>query len=197
MFLGDIVDGSGIYPGQEHETAPTSARKQMVVAADAGNKLLVSLAKKYPKSQIAFHPHWWVWGNHGRIPLASRDSNFDLMVYERLAPNSQINEYQSSVFSLGGHRFYARHRGPRHAATKSGQMDVASNLIEHKCDTMLAAHWHEGRADSILGGCLYIVNGCLCGPTPYSEQLNIYSNARQAVLQWDEGGPIQVSWLEW
>jgi len=99
FFLGDIIEGSTIFPGQERQT-DLDAVRQVMFAVDKIAEFVAWAAALYPWQVKCF----CVVGNHGRIGKKGEQSplnNLDLVVYWVLAEklkyfsNVQFNISQS------------------------------------------------------------------------------------------------------
>jgi len=99
FFLGDIIEGSTIFPGQERQT-DLHAVRQIMFAVDKIAEFVAWAAALYPWQVKCF----CVVGNHGRIGKKGEQSplnNLDLVVYWVLAEklkhftNVQFNISQS------------------------------------------------------------------------------------------------------
>jgi len=81
-FLGDIVDGDGIYPTQKHHTDKQAgyARQQVLAARD----IIVPGIDRLKNCYRRIHLHG-VPGNHGRVGRFTHEANnFDCLLYDML-----------------------------------------------------------------------------------------------------------------
>ncbi len=79
FFLGDIIEGSTIFPGQERQT-DLHAAKQVILAVDQIAEFIAWVAALYPWKVKCY----CVVGNHGRIGKKGEQSplnNLDFLVY--------------------------------------------------------------------------------------------------------------------
>lgn len=186
-LLGDIVDGSGIYPFQELNQDLTSFHDQvgLMVAgiwdiARAVNSLGLPVMIK------------GVRGNHGRQGKdAHPDNNFDIMVYMLLRFLAYQHGHGISVdyakttaymnFEAKGHRIHLRHEAPPQAETPAARAKFAGWRGMHNYDIICYAHLHHPSVSTFLDS-YAIMNGWPVGPDDLSESIAKYSRPSQTLF---------------
>lgn len=80
LLLGDIVDGTGIYPTQAHHQILTAATAQVDIAVGILKPLLLDQRRNWKSIRIEAVP-----GNHGRTGWFTHErDNFDMIFYRAL-----------------------------------------------------------------------------------------------------------------
>ncbi len=96
FFLGDIVEGSTIFPGQERQT-DMHVVEQVMFAVDKIAEFVAWIAALYPWKIRCY----CVVGNHGRVGKKSEQSplnNFDVLVYNYIS--EKLKNYPSVEFHI-------------------------------------------------------------------------------------------------
>jgi hypothetical protein len=96
FFLGDIIEGSTIFPGQERQT-DLHAVKQVVFAVDRIAEFLAWVAALYPWKVKCF----CVVGNHGRLGKKGEMSplnNLDYLVYHYC--REKLRQFKNVEFNI-------------------------------------------------------------------------------------------------
>ena len=113
--LGDVNDGSGIFPTQIHHQAITNPAEQAELASDMLTEFVTRLKKKIKRVRVFCVP-----GNHGRVgKFAHEAANWDLITYAflktKLAPLGVEVKYPSgdniwiAKFSIYKHSYLMYH----------------------------------------------------------------------------------------
>lgn len=80
LLLGDIVDGSGIYPTQTHHQILSNSDEQAEIIGGILKPLLLEQRRNWKSIRVECVP-----GNHGRSGKGSHESeNFDIIAYKYL-----------------------------------------------------------------------------------------------------------------
>jgi len=215
LLVGDLADGSGIYPYQDTMTDDANPLRQVAVCIGALWHMLCGLAEMWPDTKIFVRS---VRGNHGRLhPSSHPQANWDNQIVFRLAelamsqPQIDVVPHYglSYVTPVGSIRIAMIHKAEKHATSGPMIKRVKRRLRHYKADILISAHWHTGQAfapDETAqyycndGPLLYVLNGSLCGPDEYSEQMGLFDGPRQALITVPQLGPVgydAVEWLEW
>lgn len=79
-LLGDMIDGTGIYPTQPHHQEETSAIAQVEAFAQSLGDAIDTLSTGFKKTRVECVP-----GNHGRVSkFAHEADSWDVIAYQRL-----------------------------------------------------------------------------------------------------------------
>lgn len=98
-LLGDIVDGTGIYPTQYHHQTLTSAQEQADIMADMLRDVLKYQPPVWSKVRVEAVP-----GNHGRSGKFTHEiDNYDLLCYKHL--RDRLEKYGICVNTSSGDPF--------------------------------------------------------------------------------------------
>jgi hypothetical protein len=173
-FLGDIVEGETIYPGQAHYIDQCVV-DQLFFGLGHIISMIQSLAAEFPQIEI-----YGVWGNHGRLGKKGVNharSNFDYIFYKCIEQafeyQENVNVYVSKsplmmvrhgdynfclfhgdgVKSWGGIPYYGLDRMARN-------MSGLANMIIHY---VLVGHFHRDAAISLPANGRLFANGCWPG----------------------------------
>jgi hypothetical protein len=201
LLLGDLIEGEDIFPYQ-NATNQLSALEQSEFCIIGLTTLARKLLSQYPKARISVHS---VRGNHGRLSKrAHPESNWDNIIArdlrEKLSKDGIEVEYLaekiSMIVKIDGKKYACLHKAERHAATNALTARVLRRLRYYKADVLLGAHWHCGHRYRMDGEVIYIVNGSLCGPDEYSEQLGLFDPPRQLFFI-SQDGEVKHDWLKW
>lgn len=97
-LLGDVVDGTGIYPTQAHHQGESSVLEQMRRFEDILWSALTTMASGFPEVQVEAIP-----GNHGRVSkFAHEADNWDLVAYQGLRQRAKANPASGITVKYGG-----------------------------------------------------------------------------------------------
>ncbi len=148
LLLGDIVDGSGIYPGQELNQDTHSFIDQTADAvACIWNLIRAVRAEGWPVVVRG------VRGNHGRQhKYAILENNFDYLVLQQLQLISRYEdqgvdvdfgpeEYYNHV--IKGWNIHMRHEAPEQPETPARKAKFAGWKDIHEFDIMVYGHKHH------------------------------------------------------
>jgi hypothetical protein len=181
LFLGDLIDGSGIYPGQELHQDISCVSDQICLAAAGGWDLAKSVSELGLKTRM-----FGVLGNHGRQhKYAPAVNNFDLLVYQILYmlsyyDNSGITmDYATNTpylnIKVKGHNIHMRHQAPPQPETPAARAKFGGWYGIHNFDFITSAHLHHKNNGTHLTKDT-VMNGSPVGMDDLSELLGF--NAR-------------------
>jgi hypothetical protein len=176
LLLGDIVDGAGIYPGQELHQDINAVSGQIVLAVAGIWDIIESLVKLGYKVFV-----WAVRGNHGQQgKYVNADNNFDYLVYQLLymmshysLPSVQVvyaatTEYLNA--EIKGKIVHMRHQAPSQPETAAARAKFGGYRETHKWDFMTYGHLHHPGGGGYCGFPT-IMNGSPVGQDDLSERL--------------------------
>ena len=186
LLLGDIVDGSGIYPNQELNQDLTWIIDQIALAvAGIWDLVLAILAVGLTVNIYA------VPGNHGRqgkeTPL---QNNFDYIVYQQLYMLAMGNEKVNVNYSMGtpylnvgvkGWKVHLRHIAPAQTETPAARAKIGGWRGIHGWDILCYAHLHHPGTGTYLESDT-IMNGSPIGIDDFSESLAKFSRPSQTLF---------------
>lgn len=186
-LLGDIVDGSGIYPFQELNQDLTAFHDQVGLAVAGIWDLALAIHDLGLPVIIR-----GVRGNHGRQAKdAHPDNNFDLMVYMLLKFMASTEDKLISVdyarnteylnYEIKGHKVHLRHEAPAQAETPAARAKFAGWKGMHDYDLICYAHLHHPGVGTFLDS-YTIMNGWPVGPDDLSERIAKYSRPSQTLF---------------
>jgi predicted phosphodiesterase len=163
-----------------------------------------------------------VRGNHGRIMCASSQSSLDAMVGDALTPSHDVVDGGlATVATVAGARIALIHRAEKAIQTdptvvcveRPGERGlrglalrgtptllkkIRARMRHYSADALVAGHWHCPAVWRDLDGrVMYVQNGSLCGGDEYSEQLGLYDEAAQAIIEIRDGAICDVGWVKW
>lgn len=186
VLAGDLVDGEGIFPGQEMALEHNVIDQMKVVTSS-----LWALVKKL-KYEYNF-PHVRIVtcrGNHGRTNL-SDEANWDNIIYSHLEimidmENDKDLTIKNSknvynTFEVKGWKGLVRHHAPVHADVPSSKSKLGGWYAQHKWDCLIYGHWHHWGVMTWNGKPIFR-NGSLCGADEYAESLAVFDNATQLIF---------------
>lgn len=187
LLLGDLVDGSGIYVGQElsQDLSCVSDQISLVVAG------IWELVREV--NQLGYKVFiWGVRGNHGRqSKYAPADNNFDYLVFQMLymlahyeLPGVQIRyasttDYLNAV--IKGKRVHLRHMAPPQTETAAARAKFGGWAGIHNFDILCFGHLHHPGGGSYLDK-VCIMNGSPIGIDDLAERLAVRSRPSQALF---------------
>lgn len=189
--IGDVVDGAGIYAGQElHQDIHNPFDQAPYVAA-----LLWNMAKQFKKQGIKVSMKCTA-GNHGRTyKYAPADQNFDLLVYQLLYMYSQYEDTDIVVdystidgyaFDCKGHRILMKHIGPKTIESPAGKAKFMSwAQLFGDADIILTGHLHHAQIGSHLD-LEHIMNGSLVGHNDLSQRMGVGADPMQILFGMNE-----------
>lgn len=205
-FLGDIVEGHGIFKGQAYEL-DYDVYQQVMHGAEDYSQALIDVAMSFPEINFTFYG---VGGNHGRIGSygeAPYRANFDLILYEFMRLRCEAAKVPNIVFHIpqawfqvvetwgwthllvhgddikgfAGLPFY----GLQRAISKYQQ------VLQRPVNYLHIGHFHaEAGISSSLGDC--IVNGNWIGANSFSKQI-VEANVPVQLIH----GITQKNGVEW
>jgi len=182
---GDIVDGDAIYDGQSFDV-DGPAFGQVRGAVEHLWALAQSVKGAMPAVELVRFE--CVPGNHGLVKSrrgGSPTNNYDNFVYhgldllaatdDRIIVNYSTGEFHN--FAVKGHKFHARHYGPKGVWTPAQIRKVQAWRLIHHADVLMFHHWHQSDWANCFGPVVW--NGCMCGSTAHSENLGYESSLSQ------------------
>jgi hypothetical protein len=205
-FLGDIVEGHGIFKGQQYEL-DYDIYQQVMHGAEDFSHALIDITRTFPEINFTFYG---VGGNHGRIGSygeAPYRANFDLILYEFMrlrveaagVPNivfhipqawfqvvetwnwTHLLVHGDDIKGFAGLPFY----GLQRAIAKYNQ------VLQRPINYLHIGHFHsEAGISSSLGDC--IINGNFIGANSFSKQI-IEANVPVQLIH----GISQKNGVEW
>jgi hypothetical protein len=195
-FIGDILDGIGIFPSQ-YAINNTTAIEQIALAKNVMRKTIADFAKK-AETYVFLEP-----GNHGRISkYAHPDDNLERMMYHDIAdemgsvakcyaPDSNDIAVVDVEKTVG----VITHHGPPHIETQHQRGKALSDLYEYGADWLLCAHLHHIGITS--QGFWYFRNGTLMNRGErHAAGLHLYDSPRQLCLTIDDDRVIGSFWVD-
>ena len=183
FLLGDHVDGSGIYQGQEYQQV-SSLPEQITVLYNLLRKLFISFIDKGYSVRV-----YGVKGNHGGIddnPM----NNFDILLYMLLEnwKNTQKIDNFSIEYStensfdveIDGWKYHLSHKAYKQGKTSAGARKYLGWSKNHDSDAVVSGHFHTPRYEEVNTIDVF-QNGCLCGPDDFSDKLAVSAKPCQIV----------------
>lgn len=197
LFLGDLVEGDQIFPGQQFEV-DCEVLQQVVSCMDEFAAMLTTFAAYMPQVSVYAVP-----GNHGRASKRGASTmNYDALLYTLLP--RLLSEHENVWFAPAGPRMVAFEKpaGQRHVITHGDQvrawmnipfygLDRAAQRLQNLTHLPLDCLWigHHHSAVSIPGPTERVVNGSMVGSSKYSvEDLMVGDIPRQWLIGWGEHG---------
>lgn len=205
MFLGDLVEGWGIFKGQ----LSIPIRNQKRVMIENILKLITFISETFKPETINIYA---VFGNHGRIsPIHDRLDNWDVQlmdsVHDTIAMlknydprfgnvNSYISERRVQIHEIGKWKYLMTHGDQR-------GLTVARNSISRKSsgwmrkygwhDAVILGHWHQFQWFSLDG--VHVVMGGCTYESPYvSDEIAGAEDIVQVLFGANEDS--SVAWVE-
>lgn len=187
VLIGDIVDGSGIYPGQELNQDLTCYIPQISLAVAC----IWDIATEIRARGLPVHIKG-VRGNHGRqYKYANAANSFDYIVLQMLYmlayaydPEGVSVEYANSPFmnfEVKGFRCHMRHEAPVQTETPAARAKFVGWRSMHDFDLMFYGHKHHPGGGTVLD-CDAWMNGSLIGVDDLSESMGVYSRPSQTLI---------------
>lgn len=97
-MLGDMVDGTGIYPSQAHHQEDSSVLEQIRWFEEVLWRTVSTMGSAFPKVRVECIP-----GNHGRVSkFADESDNWDLVAYQGLQARARANPDDNIDVRYGG-----------------------------------------------------------------------------------------------
>jgi len=189
LLLGDIVDGSGIYPNQELNQDMQSVQPQVALAS-AGIWDIVRTVREKLNYKVFIRG---IRGNHGRQgKYAPAANNFDFMVYQTLRMLAHYEdednvsvEYSTMTdylnFEIKGHRGHIRHEAPPQTETPAARAKFGGWREKHRWDFICYGHKHHPGNGTWMG---YeaMMNGSFVGDDDLSEVMGQGSRPSQTLF---------------
>lgn len=189
LLLGDIVDGSGIYPNQELNQDMQAVQPQVSLAA-AGIWDIARTVREELGYPVKIRG---IRGNHGRQgKYAPAENNFDFMVYQTLKmlahyeDREGVNvEYSTTTDYLNvvikGQRGHMRHEAPPQTETPAARAKFGGWREKHKWDFICYGHLHHPGSGTYMGYDA-LMNGSIAGDDELSERMGVGSRPSQTLF---------------
>lgn len=188
-LIGDIVDGSGVYIGQELNQDLGWVTDQIVLVL-AGLWDLIRTVRDVLCVPVKVKA---VPGNHGRQSKeAPVQNNFDYMVYQHLYmlagyedPGGVTVEYSVHTpylnFKVKGLNIHIRHQAPPQAETAAAKAKFGGWQNIHDWDVFCYAHLHHPSNPSFNASEVFM-NGSPVGMDDLSENMAVFSRPSQTLF---------------
>jgi hypothetical protein len=197
LFLGDMVEGETIFPGQAFQV-DTDLLSQLMVCVDEFAAMLSAFASVVPQVSVYCVP-----GNHGRVGRRGDSTlNLDLLLY-RLLPK-WLERHDNVWFAPVGPKvmMFEKPAGQTHAILHGDQIKAWMNIpyygidrsaqriasfTSRPIDCMWVGHHHQ--AANLQGATQRIANGSFVGASKFSaEELLTGDIPRQWLVGWGREG---------
>lgn len=187
-FVGDLVDGSDIYPTQ-WAAQDADAPQQVILAREAISAMIVDLHRIYPKTPIRAV---FVRGNHGRWSKTARPSNnldvwlgkdIAAMAAERDDPLLSVDVAPGEFHAIrvGGTIGVLTHKSVQHIGTPATRLKFLSWLHRYKAAWLASGHYHSPSFETYNDMAL-ILGGALCGPDDYGATMARFDGPTQVAF---------------
>lgn len=134
VFLGDILDGEEIYPGQGYDVEMI-IDEAMEIALDVFSAQITKLMDRFERVYV-----YGISGNHGRSNFRGR-TNWDIIFYRRLKDRfSMIDEVE---INIGEWKYVANIRGHRMLFVHGDQINMYQNIPVYGI-IQKAMRWYTG-----------------------------------------------------
>ena len=173
LLVGDMADGSNIYPTQQYNQYIAPPR-QVELCVELIIPLIENLVdRKLPVNIYA------VRGNHGRgLKLESPENNWDTMLYLWLRhevlsfPNVtlEFSDLDYMNFKIRGWNYHIRHIAPEQDDTAAGRAKFLGWENIHSFDAIVYGHYHHFGITDFYGA-RRLRNGCVTGWDDLSEKM--------------------------
>lgn len=193
LLIGDLVDGSGIYPQQGLHQDLTNFHDQIALVVAGVWDLICAIRKEF---KIKVHVRA-VAGNHGRQErYAPAENNFDYLVYQMLKLFAYEHDKNVDViysttapylnFEIKGVKMHIRHQAPAQGETPTGAKKFLGWQMMHDFDCICYGHLHHG----MIGCSQYadvIMNPSPVGVDDLAERMAVRSIPAQILFGIDPG----------
>ena len=188
-MVGDIVDGSGIFPGQELSQDLTCFVPQICLVTACIWDIIVEVRQRF---NIPVKVRG-VRGNHGRqYKYCVANNNFDNLVFHLLYmmaytydPQGVNVEYSAGApylnFSLKDIKCHIRHEAPVQTETPAARAKFLGWKQIHEYSVMLYGHKHHPGGGTVLDADVFM-NGCLMAIDDLAENLALFSRPSQRLI---------------
>lgn len=181
LLLGDLIDGSGVYPNQELNQDLTCFSDQISLAVAGIWDIIRGVRKLGLDVRV-----YGVPGNHARQgQFAPANNNLDYIVYQMLYMLSQYEDQDVTIhystvtpylnLIVKDYRVHMRHAAPQQSETPSARAKLSGWKDIHKWDIFCYAHKHHPGDSSFMGADVFM-NGAPVGRDDLSEDMG--RNAR-------------------
>ena len=173
LLIGDMADGSNIYPTQQYNQYIAPPR-QVVLCQGLIMALVESLVDRGLPVAI-----YAVRGNHGRgLKLESPENNWDTMLYLWLRhavlsfPNVtlEFSDLDYMNFKIRGWNYHIRHIAPEQDDTAAGRAKFLGWENIHSFNVIVYGHYHHFGITDFYGA-RRLRNGCVTGWDDLSEKM--------------------------
>jgi len=173
LLIGDMADGSNIYPTQQYNQYIAPPR-QVVLCQGLIIALVESLVDRGLPVAI-----YAVRGNHGRgLKLESPENNWDTMLYLWLRhevlrfPNVtlEFSDLDYMNFKVRDWNYHIRHIAPEQDDTAAGRAKFLGWENIHSFDVIVYGHYHHFGITDFYGA-RRLRNGCVTGWDDLSEKM--------------------------
>ena len=218
--IGDIIDGQGIFPGQEMHIegeAPEQVR-------DAGRVIAGMLYTIHHRTHLPIKM-WWCPGNHDVARFGKgRESEFGRAIVREIWRNCLLagvdvklardpdgsgedtgtrkgkkksrghGEITTIKDATTGAVVVLKHAFPRNITTPSARHMLSSWAIRFKACAAISGHWHGRQMDEPHDGVLCVRSGSLVPGNAYADAYGLSSTPSQAwlILGKDRQGRARV-----
>ena len=173
LLIGDMADGSNIYPTQQYNQYIAPPR-QVELCQGLIMALVESLVDRGLPVAI-----YAVRGNHGKgLKLESPENNWDTMLYLWLRREIQkfpkvtleFSDLDYMNFKIRGWNYHIRHIAPEQDDTAAGRAKFLGWENIHSYDGIVYGHYHHFGITDFYGARRFR-NGCVTGWDDLSEKM--------------------------
>jgi len=202
LSTGDLVDGMGIFSGQEFQSE-MSPPFQVMLVVEVLQKFILSLLER--DLIVNFKG---VKGNHGEIRYSGKStdpkSNWDTMIYlilqfwqQNILKNKELSIIHSELdyfnFDIQGWKYHIRHKAPVQSETAAGKAKFLGWIRKHNADCIVSGHYHH-YSISDRSGVTLIRGGSITGADEFSEELAEESSPTQLIWGVTKKRPLSFSY---
>lgn len=188
FLVGDMADGSGIYPNQTMHQDLKIVSDQITVAL-AGIWDIARAIRKYLGVPVKIRG---VKGNHGRQQKETPvENNFDLLLYQMLYMLAKYEDPEVDVFystttpylnvDVKGWNVHLRHEAPPQTETPAARAKFGGWQSIHDWDIFVNGHLHHPGNGTYMGSDT-IMNGSPVGMDDLSESMAKSSRPSQTLF---------------
>ena len=173
LLIGDMADGSNIYPTQQYNQYIAPPR-QVVLCQGLIMALVENLVDRGLPVAI-----YAVRGNHGRgLKLESPENNWDTMLYlwlqrevqQLLNVTLEFSDLDYMNFKIRGWNYHIRHIAPEQDDTAAGRAKFLGWENIHSFNVIVYGHYHHFGITDFYGA-RRLRNGCVTGWDDLSEKM--------------------------
>lgn len=189
LLLGDIVDGHGIYPGQELNQDVHSFVDQVADATSCIWNLIYEIRNAGQNWPVYVRG---VRGNHGRQhKYAMLENNFDYLVLQNLKMLAHYEDREGVDVDYGSEEYYnhvikgwnvlLRHEAPEQPETPARKAKFAGWKDIHDFDIMVYGHKHHPANTVYMDNPLFM-NGSPVGMDDLAERMATQAKPSQTLF---------------